>query len=654
MKRVSELATVATYQPAVDRNLYLDVLRGWALVGVCIGNAQIIFFTYGFHVGDKYTLPFGEYLSWVFSHILLQEKYVTLFAVLFGMGVAKMAERRGEKFYLISTVTRMVVLMLMGLLHGMLIWAGDILLVLGVSGLIVLSVARISPLWLTGSALTIYVLLQILAGHLHPLAGTGGALTFEGHQAYLDSEILASSYQYWFQPWASLVSPWSLKVFALVMTGYGLAGIIKDQQLGSRWIFCNPWKAFLIAGTLGTAVSVLGIAYLAGVEWGREDPWRLGHNINNLAAPFFSAGIALAVYLAFRRWPAAMVGVFAKYGRTTMSNYLLFNAVAVGFLWGFDLFGIPVWQSMVIALLIIALQIYMTRLWLDRFRHGPTEWIWREASKKLSISVDRLQQALIARSMPAFQSGKHNQWIPAVQYLALATMTIDHLLRYVPEAPIYNWYVFTLGRWAFPMFAAMMAWHLYTNTRNKGRYLWRVLMLATVSHPVYTLVTGSQLATPENLNILFTLSAGIFLVVAIDRLLLERSLANAVNWKWLKALEWVTLPWAIMGVFMVATAVDYGASGVILVPAFYWVFRGAIESRTIVLIMGLLALGFSLYHLNPPWLPQLNSLAAGFFMLALASGVLRIPKLPVMPRWLWLCWYPGHLALIALMSFFTS
>ncbi len=99
-------------------------------------------------------------------------------------------------------------------------------------------------------------------------------------------------------------------------------------------------------------------------------------------------------------------------------------------------------------------------------------------------------------------------WTGWGQWLALATMTIDHLTRYVlPGHLDLAWAGSSLGRIAFPLFAAMVAWHGLFNTRNPQRYARRILIIGLVAQLPYMMMPRASDAFI--LNVCFTLALGL-------------------------------------------------------------------------------------------------------------------------------------------------
>ena len=70
-------------------------------------------------------------------------------------------------------------------------------------------------------------------------------------------------------------------------------------------------------------------------------------------------------------------------GRMALTNYLM-QSIVLGWVfygYGFGLFGrIGPVAAAAIGVAIYMMQVYLSRLYLQRFRFGPFEWLWRSLS----------------------------------------------------------------------------------------------------------------------------------------------------------------------------------------------------------------------------------------------------------------------------------
>ena len=135
-----------------DRIPSIDVLRGFAVLGILIMNIQSFSM-----IGAAYLNPYAygdlngvNYAVWFLSHLLADSKFMTIFSLLFGAGVVLMASRREETGRPAAGVhyRRTFWLIVFGLLHGLCLWYGDFLFTYGVCGLWVFLFRRRSPRFL--------------------------------------------------------------------------------------------------------------------------------------------------------------------------------------------------------------------------------------------------------------------------------------------------------------------------------------------------------------------------------------------------------------------------------------------------------------------------------------------------------------------------
>lgn len=137
---------LAPVQPS-ERLTLLDALRGFALFGILMVN--VTFFAFPFAHDESHpwwTQEPASAAARLFVELFCEFKFITLFSLLFGMGLGLQAERANKagrpfgRFY----ARRMLLLLAFGLLHGFFIWYGDILTLYAVIGLIAILFHRLS------------------------------------------------------------------------------------------------------------------------------------------------------------------------------------------------------------------------------------------------------------------------------------------------------------------------------------------------------------------------------------------------------------------------------------------------------------------------------------------------------------------------------
>lgn len=123
-----------------QRHVFLDVLRGFALLGVCLANYPE-FSLYTFQSADTAAaMPSAgvDRIVRFLQYLFVDGKFYTLFSLLFGVGfsiiISHAAERGADGFRIFYR--RMALLAVFGFLHLMFVWSGDILLLYAVLGML--------------------------------------------------------------------------------------------------------------------------------------------------------------------------------------------------------------------------------------------------------------------------------------------------------------------------------------------------------------------------------------------------------------------------------------------------------------------------------------------------------------------------------------
>lgn len=375
----------------------LDVLRGFALLGVLIANLT------GFAGSDMLAtsdqleaLPsasndaFADLLvTW-----LVHDKANTLFAFLFGVGFWVMCERmraRGiafERIYL----RRLTILLIFGMAHFLLIFNWDILHLYALAGFALLALRKASDRMLLAIGLPLLVFGRAFFDWLFDWAGISGP-AFE--IAYSTEAILArseASYDYldltaamielsWYD-W--ILSGWIVGWFAYVLGRFLIGAYVARQGWLTRASELLPhyrkWLAILLP--IGLAGELLvALVWLEFVSLGPTGDTLVGDWLHYATVPILAAAYVCLLVLAFNavRWRRLAI-VFAPVGRMALTNYVM-QSLFIGFLlygMGLGLAG-KVGTAWLLAAAIgfYALQALASQLWLRGFGYGPLEWCWR-------------------------------------------------------------------------------------------------------------------------------------------------------------------------------------------------------------------------------------------------------------------------------------
>ncbi|MEE4637159.1 MAG: hypothetical protein V2J42_00275, partial [Wenzhouxiangella sp.] len=139
------LDSAASPSVGSERHDVLDALRGFALFGILLANIQV-FSGWAFSgPATRSELSGSSYVIWDFLHLaVIDGKFYTLFAFLFGLGFALQLERLDQRGAAAASIfrRRTTILLGFGLIHLFVFWLGDILTPYALLGFVLLAVRK--------------------------------------------------------------------------------------------------------------------------------------------------------------------------------------------------------------------------------------------------------------------------------------------------------------------------------------------------------------------------------------------------------------------------------------------------------------------------------------------------------------------------------
>jgi uncharacterized protein len=388
----------------------LDVTRGFAVMGILLMN--IIAFAMP---ENAYITPRAwggdsgiDLWTWAINYVLVDSKMRGLFSLMFGTSTLLVIERAVASGRSASGAHygRMAVLAVFGLIHFFVIWSGDILFLYAMCGMLLYAFRHLSIAALRRWAVGFFAVTMLFSSQFVILAmanapGMPAALASAAAELQADmgpnsegsreevalhrsglSTIIADKVE------EDLATPF----IGVIMYGpetimLMLIGMImfKSGLLRGQWSLerLDHWRNWCLG---------LGIAANLGLLW-----WQFASGLNpailllatfGVSIPFdvvMSIGYAaLFMGLAQRYAHSVLIARVAATGQAAFTNYLgtsiLMTFIFYG--WGLGLFGsvnraacyLFVFAAWVIMLL-------WSKPWLERYRYGPLEWLWRSLSR---------------------------------------------------------------------------------------------------------------------------------------------------------------------------------------------------------------------------------------------------------------------------------
>ena len=392
---------------AGDRIEVMDVLRGFALLGILLMNIEAFVGPVMEAIGGV-NPRFTGADRWADTaiYILVQGKFITLFSLLFGMGFAVMLERAnaagasGTALY----ARRLLALLGIGLVHALLIWSGDILVSYALFGFVLLLLFRRTPVsrlpkW--GVALYLLPLVVILAwatavtlaqqdpqaaAEMHKgLAEQGrqwDAMGEAERQAFGAGSYLAAVAQRVADTGAQLsfmlIGGWMFLAMFLFGSWFVRSGVIR-----------NPGAHLPLFRRLRNVGLGVGLPLMLWSTW--RHPTMVMSEMDYGIALAQSAGMLANLLLCLAYMSLIVLAMqqpawarrlrwLAPAGRMALTNYLLQSLVCTAIFYGYGLGyfeRLPrAWQPVFVVALFAA-QVMFSRWWLSRYRYGPMEWVWR-------------------------------------------------------------------------------------------------------------------------------------------------------------------------------------------------------------------------------------------------------------------------------------
>lgn len=413
-----------------DRIAAIDALRGVALFGILIVN--VTFFANGAPTDFENTWSTGnaaDNIAHFTSRFFGNYKFVTLFSVLFGMGLALQSDRADHRDLSFAHVyvRRLLILLGFGIIHGIVFWYGDILSMYAILGFIAMLFRHAARRTLLATALALafvpvlfmpalFALEQMSAQFAQvesdgqsgsaespedaiALSGPDASAAIEMHEP-VDLERLMQNF-------GSIEvelygrGPFHLSIVHRGITYFVLNVFVGATILGWRCIAMflvgiavirsgmmthlaahrrNLIRLVAIALPIGIAIQAcgeyIGWKYESGY-WAMLIP-ELATYIGSfgLTAGYFAVICLLSLTAGGRRGLAP----FAATGRMALTNYIGQSLLCglIFYSYGLGLIGqLRFSLVLLIVCCLFGFQVVTSAIWLRYFLFGPLEWLWR-------------------------------------------------------------------------------------------------------------------------------------------------------------------------------------------------------------------------------------------------------------------------------------
>ena len=376
--------------PTRERVEFVDVLRGFALLGVLIANMA--------SYSGRSTNP-TDWTEWLDITIvnamrfLIEAKFYSLFSFLFGWGMAIQMLRAQAKNhpFLPLYLRRLTILLLIGIIHGTLIWFGDILTAYALLGFVLLLFRNRSPRFLlitVGLCLLLSIILTLPGTVLEAIRQAYTNLTAPFNSSTYPATLYSTG-TYAEISQRRLQDYLGINSAILYYFGNVFSMFLLGLYVGKQQFFRNIQPHLPQIRRIAIITLLLGLLFNGLFLYYNNNPTAVSQpyarfarvSSRTIGAPALMLFYVSAIILILqtergRLWLSPLANV----GRLALTNYLSQSLIAtlIFYNYGLGFYGLvdPTF-GFILSLIIYFAQIHFSRWWLEQFQFGPVEWLWR-------------------------------------------------------------------------------------------------------------------------------------------------------------------------------------------------------------------------------------------------------------------------------------
>ncbi len=383
-----------------ERYVSLDILRGFAILGILIMNIQSYSMIEAAYINP---MAYGDLTGfnkwiWILSHVLAEQKFLSIFSILFGAGIVLFTDRiesRGRSARGLH-YRRTLWLLVIGLAHAYLLWHGDILVSYGLCALVVYPFRKASPrtliivgLILFSISSFIYIMGGLSMSNWPPDAIEGTMASWKPGPEQVAEELAAYGGSWLQQMNHRVPSSLNFQTFIfLIWTGWRAGGLMLLGMALYKWGVLtaqrtNRFNLFLtcIGLGIGWPIVIVGVVSNFKAGWSLEYSMFLGSQFNYWGSLLVAMGyIGLVMMISKSMERKKAIHPLAAVGRMALTQYLLQTLICTFLFYGngLGLFGRVERQHQILIVFVIwTVQLILSQIWLRHFRFGPAEWLWR-------------------------------------------------------------------------------------------------------------------------------------------------------------------------------------------------------------------------------------------------------------------------------------
>lgn len=403
----------SVFTPVSESNRidYMDLIRGLAIFGILIVNLRW-FSLYSPDVIGRFHFPVADGIVRMLQNVLIEGKFYSIFSLLFGWGIALQISRstKDDKSTAHFIRRRLFFMLLLGGIHLFLIWEGDIVFLYGLVGFVLLSLRHFSnrTLFISGAFLLLSpALLYFLKMNYPWLNFPSEMLSHWGekiyqHYGWVDQDTSRTEVLRKAKSWSTVIqitlgdAPYRFaylffvsrlpKVLGAMLIGFVIGRTNFYSQLAKH-------KRMMLYLSLAGLLVFIPLNYLLMVYMQDDAAFQ----VMSMKGLSYSLLYALCVFplaivfmmVVFLLYEVRIIHCILKpvlaVGKMAFSNYLMQSVVGIFIFYGIgfgfmEQLGPLAWS--ILGIILFAIQIILSNIWLSYFKFGPVEWLWRSLTYK--------------------------------------------------------------------------------------------------------------------------------------------------------------------------------------------------------------------------------------------------------------------------------
>ncbi len=398
---MSNAAYILSPTAPQSRYASIDILRGIALLGMLVMTIQSFAMPMAAYINPNVyeNLSGNDLYVWIASHVFANGKFQAIFAMLFGASIV-MISQKAMREHLRSTDLqnkRFIYLGIIGLFHAYFLWYGDILFTFAICGLLMFIFRRKKSVTQIRAGIIFLIIgsaISIIIGYSIPLWEQGEYEVNKEEVWTPSSAEISKEIDYSTGAWERHIIYRAQQAFSVQTSKFVYQDLWKYSGMMLIGMALYRRKVFKAKQSSKTYMKMIGYGIGIGLplvtvgtmlnfnyDWDFRMSYFFIALLNYWGSILMAIGYIGIIMLICKSGTRGFIPKrLSEVGRMSLSNYI-FMSIICSFIFygqGFALFG-DVDRSLqaVFVLGIWAVIITFSAVWLNFFRFGPLEWLWR-------------------------------------------------------------------------------------------------------------------------------------------------------------------------------------------------------------------------------------------------------------------------------------